>query len=72
YQTIVENHKIYIYKRSGFDVTETFGAQLQILEAPLLDISSTQIRNRILAKKSIRYWVPDVVKEEIEVAGYYK
>jgi nicotinate-nucleotide adenylyltransferase len=72
YQTLIENHKIYIYKRSGFEVTETFGAQLQILEAPLLEISSTQIRKRILDKKSIRYWVPDVVKNEIEIAGYYK
>ena len=72
YQTLIENHKIYIYKRSGFEVTETFGAQLQILEAPLLEISSTQIRKRILDKKSIRYWVPEVVKNEIEIAGYYK
>ena len=72
YEVIVANHSIYIYKRTGFDVTETFGATIHILNAPLLDISSTRIRNLIKNKKSIRFLVPDVVKEEIELAGYYK
>ncbi|MEY2917971.1 MAG: hypothetical protein RIS73_1685, partial [Bacteroidota bacterium] len=40
--------------------------------ATLLDISSTYIRDLIKEKKSIRYLVPDVVKEEIERNRYYK
>ena len=72
YEVIVANHSIYIYKRTGFDVTGTFGATIHILNAPLLDISSTRIRDLIKNKKSIRFLVPDVVKEEIELAGYYK
>ena len=72
YEVIVANHSIYIYKRPGFEVTETFGATIHVLDAPLLEISSTHIRELIKNKKSIRFLVPDIVKEEIELAGYYK
>jgi nicotinate-nucleotide adenylyltransferase len=72
FEVITANHNIFIYNRPGFTVTETFGANVTILEAPLLDISSTRIRELIRTKKSFRYLVPDVVKEEIELAGYYR
>lgn len=72
YQVITTQHPIYIYKRPGFDIQETHGANIQILEAPLLEISSTHIRELIKDKKSIRFLVPDVVKDEIELAGFYK
>jgi nicotinate-nucleotide adenylyltransferase len=42
-----------------------------LLKAPLLEISSTQIREMIRQKKSIRYLVPDIVMEEIERQIYY-
>jgi nicotinate-nucleotide adenylyltransferase len=72
YATLIKNHHIFIYKRPGFTITQTFGADITIVDAPLLDISSTVIRNMIREKKSIRYLVPDVVKDEIEQNGYYK
>jgi nicotinate-nucleotide adenylyltransferase len=72
YGVIVDNHEIYIYKRPGFEVGKTFGAKIHILHAPLLEISSTHIRELIRQKKSIRFLVPDIVKEEIEISGYYK
>lgn len=72
YEVLVADHQIYIYTRPGFKITETFGAKIHILDAPLLEISSTHIRELIKNKKSIRFLVPDVVKEEIEQAGYYK
>ena len=72
FEAIVNNHKIYIYKRPGFNIEETFGANIELLDAPLLEISSTHIRELIKNKKSIRYLVPDIVKEEIEIGGYYR
>jgi nicotinate-nucleotide adenylyltransferase len=72
YQTLVKECNFYIYKRPGFEISEIFGANICQLEAPLLDISSTRIRQMIKDKKSIRYLVPDVVKEEIERNGYYR
>ncbi|MBC7936879.1 MAG: nicotinate-nucleotide adenylyltransferase [Rhizobacter sp.] len=68
---IIKNYPIYIYKRPGFDVKESFGANITILDAPLLEISSTHIRKLIKENKSIRYLVPDGVREEIEKNNYY-
>ncbi len=72
YEVIVQNYPIYIYKRPGFEIQETHGATVKILNAPLLEISSTHIRDLIKNRKSVRYLVPDIVKEEIETAGYYR
>lgn len=72
YQTLLANYELLIYKRPGFDITETHNATLTILDAPLLEISSTRIRELIKNKKSFRYLVPDIVKEEIERNSYYR
>ncbi len=71
-QFIIGNYPIYVYKRPGFEVNNKIGAQLQPVEAPLLEISATEIRRLIKEGKSIRYMVPDNVREEIERSGYYK
>ncbi len=47
-------------------------ANIEVLNAPLLEISSTNIRDRIRHGKSIRFFVPDVVNEEIIKNRYYK
>ena len=72
YETLVSRYPIIIYKRPGFEVTQDFGANLTILEAPLLEISSTYIRSLVKKSLSIRYLVPDAVKEEIERNNYYR
>jgi nicotinate-nucleotide adenylyltransferase len=72
YDIIVKNYPLYIYERQGFPINNILNASLHLLKAPLLEISSTQIRNLIKIGKSIRYMVPDVVKNEIEQNGYYK
>ena len=72
YQLLLDNYDILVYKRSGFDVKELRSDKTFLLEAPLLDITSTQIRQLIKNKKSIRFLVPDIVKEEIEANNYYK
>lgn len=72
YKVIVKNTPLYIYERQGFTIVNDLNANIHLLKAPLLQISSTQIRDLIKQKKSIRYMVPDIVKEEIEQNGYYK
>ena len=72
YEQIIANHKILIYSRAGFEVKNKFNADIEILDAPLLDISSTEIRRLIEKRKSIRYLVPEMVRKEIEEREYYK
>lgn len=73
YQLLLKNYTIYIYPRPGADKTEEFpNASLIRIDAPNLEISSTQIRKNLREGKSIRYLVPENVREEIEKNGYYK
>lgn len=71
-ETLLKNFPIIIYERPGFRVDKKkLNANTLLLKAPLLDISSTMIRQMIREKKSIRYLVPEVVKEEIDRNQYY-
>ena len=72
YEIIINNYSLYIYEREGFKIDNSLNANIKIIEAPFLQISSTHIRKLIQLRKSIRYLVPDIVKEEIERNGYYK
>jgi nicotinate-nucleotide adenylyltransferase len=71
YQVLMNDYNIYIYLRPGSMVDST-QKNITILNAPLIEISSTRIRELIKVGKSIRYLVPDVVKEEIENNNYYR
>ena len=72
YEQLVKNHPIIIYNRPGFEIDETHGARLTIVDAPLLNISSTYIRSQVKQGKSIRYLVPDPVHNYIADSNYFK
>lgn len=72
FEYIIKHHHLYIFKRHGFDIENTRGAQITIIDAPLLDISSTKIREMIKASIPVRYLVPDAAAKEIEDNRYYK
>ena len=72
FQIIVANYKIFIFRRQGFEVENKVNADVKVLNAPLIDISSTEIRELISQGKSIRYLVPENVRKEIEKKGYYR
>ena len=71
-ELLMERYPFIIYKRPGFEPGDTSRAKTTILNAPLLDISATAIRNNIKQGKSIRYLVEEKVREEIEQNNYYK
>ena len=72
YEVLLKEYELYIYQRTGFEVRENTRSNIKLLNAPLLEISSTHIRELIKKNKSIRYLVPDIIKEEIERNNYYK
>jgi nicotinate-nucleotide adenylyltransferase len=71
-ETLQRNYFIYVYERPGFPVTPPVNSNVVLKKAPLLQISATHIRELIQQQKSIRFLVPDVVKEEIDQNNYYK
>ncbi len=72
YNVIIKNHRIHVYERTGFEIKNTIEADIKILKAPLLEISSTYIRNLIKENKSSRYLLPENVLEEIIKNNYYR
>jgi nicotinate-nucleotide adenylyltransferase len=71
-ETIIENYSIIIYKRPGFEVDNELNAKIIVLNAPLLQISSTHIRELIKAGKSIKYLVPSSIEEEILSSSFFR
>jgi len=73
YKYILQHYPLYVYKRPGHEVPAVFeGAAITVLNAPLLEISATYIRENIKEGKSVRYLLPEKVLEEIERNGYYR
>ena len=52
-------------------LTEAYGAHIELLRAPLVEISSTTIRERAAKGLSVRYMVPDVVADYIKEKNLY-
>ncbi len=48
-----------------------YGNNIFIIDAPIFEISSTDIRRRIKDKRTVRYMVPDSVIQYIEENGFY-
>jgi len=73
YHRILEHYPVYVYVRPGFESIPTYShSTVHVLKAPLLQISATHIRESVQKGKSIRYLVPDKVRDEIEQNNYYK
>lgn len=72
FEIIIAGYPIYVYKREGFEINEKFGKKTITLSAPIIQISASQIREYMKSEKSIRYMVPEIVREEIETRKFYK
>jgi nicotinate-nucleotide adenylyltransferase len=72
FEYIVSNYPIYVYKRKNFEIDQDFSKPPIILNAPLVEISASLIRQYIKEGKSIRYLVPENIREEIESRRFYR
>ncbi|MBC7381636.1 MAG: nicotinate-nucleotide adenylyltransferase [Bacteroidia bacterium] len=73
YEDILQHHKVNVYARIGIVEKPLLANHpgIKLFEVPLLNISSTYIRETIQACKSIRYLVPEAVRIEIERRSFY-
>lgn len=72
YEQILEHYGLYVYPRPNVTNSELRRHHnVKIIEAPLLDISATYIRNCIKNNKSIRYLVPEAVEQLIKSKQFY-
>lgn len=73
YEQILEHYGLYVYPRPHVTNSDfKRHPNVKLVEAPLLDISATYIRDCIKNNKSIRYLVPESVETMIRLKGFYK
>jgi nicotinate-nucleotide adenylyltransferase len=71
-EILIANYEIIIYKRPGYEIDNKVGAKINVVNAPLIEISSSLIRSLVKENKSIRYLMPDAVMQYILENRYYK
>lgn len=73
YQTLLDLYKIYLYPRPGC-VASQFDNHPSIIftGAPMVDISSSFIRESIRAGKNVRHFLPEKVWKYIDEMNFYK
>ncbi|PAP77004.1 nicotinate-nucleotide adenylyltransferase [Rubrivirga marina] len=76
-EAIVGLARLVVYRRPGDRVDlgalpEWIGGRCTVVDGPALDVSSTELRGRIAAGRTVRYLVPDEVRGVIEAEGWYR
>ena len=72
-EDILLHHRILIYPRPGYPIDEAdLPAGVQLVDTPLLDISSTVLRHCIAKGGDASYGLAPAVWDEIRRKGYYQ
>ncbi len=73
YEEILKQYELYVYPRPGKTGSELLQhKQVKLINAPLMELSSTTIRNAIKEKKDVRYFVPPDVWEYMKEMHFYE
>ncbi|MCS6824420.1 MAG: nicotinate (nicotinamide) nucleotide adenylyltransferase [Cytophagaceae bacterium] len=73
YEKILEYYCLYVYPRPRSDKSSLIHhPKIKMVNAPLLDISATHIRQLVKENKSIRYLVTEDVERYIERNQFFK
>jgi len=75
YEAILENYSVYVYPRiSKNKIPEQFinHSKITKVEAPIMEISSTFIRNAVKEQKNCSPLLPQKVWEYIDLMNFYK
>ncbi len=67
YEELLTENKLIIYPRPGYPIDKgTLPSNARMVDTPLLDISSTFIRQALREGKDVRYFVPKEIYEYIQ------
>ena len=74
YELLLERYTIHVYQRPGSikEITLPPESNIKVYDVPMLDISSTYIRQSIASGLSIRYMVPESVFQYLEGSRHYR
>jgi len=73
YKVLLENYAFYIYNRPGFDLGKYEGnPNLHLFKTPLMEISSSFIREAIRLKKNVSWMLPPKVWDHICAMHFYE
>lgn len=73
YERILDQYSVYVYPRHGFNGGSLAAhPKVKITDAPIMEISSTFIRNGIRDKKDVSSMLPDAVWKYIEEMHFYE
>lgn len=75
YQVILDDYSIIVYPRiSSGEIPDQFinHSKISKVDAPIMEISSTMIRNGIREGKDLRYFMHHQVQEYVEEMHFYK
>lgn len=71
YQEILDNYKIYVYPRSSQTITKHLDQITVLNDAPLFDISSTEIRRGLMYGEDVSTMVSAEVLKHIKENGFW-
>lgn len=73
-EEILAKYHVLIYPRLGYEVSipDDLKNRVALVGAPIIELSSTEIRERLAKGQSVRYYVPDEVLEYIERKQLYR
>lgn len=73
-EEILAKYHVLIYPRLGYEVSipDDLKNRVALVGAPIIELSSTEIRERLTKGQSVRYYVPDKVLEYIERKQLYR
>lgn len=73
YKEILSQYELYVYPRPGSDIGDYINhPSVQLFDAPLMEISSSFIRNAIRENKNLDYWMPAKVYEYMLEMHFYE
>lgn len=72
-EEILEKYHVIIYPRLGYEVVipDDLKDRVSLVDAPIIELSSTEIREQLADGQSVRYYVPDEVLGYIERHNLY-